>query len=289
MTQIRLIAIDIDGTLLDSRWLVPESNRRAIAEATARGIEVALVTGRRFDFARAVIDQIPSPLTLIVNNGALVKTKDGTTVIRHLLPREIARQVLEATQAFRDGTGLIFDRPCAEQVVIECLEPDEPHMRRYLERNRDFVVPIAPLQAALTEDPIQIMYSGPVQPMRQLVAILAGLPIADRYAFSVTEYEDRDFTLVDVVRAGCSKGAMLAEWTVRRGLAREEVMAIGDNLNDREMLEFAGLRVVMGNCAPPLRALGWPTTLTNDEGGVAAAIEKFVLHADQDWPSATRN
>src|ERR1700738_4874109 len=95
---VRLIALDIDGTLLDSRWQISEANRAAIAEATRRGIEVALVTGRRYDFALPVAQQIDSPLTMIVNNGALVRTKDGKTLVRHLLPRNTALRVLEATQ-----------------------------------------------------------------------------------------------------------------------------------------------------------------------------------------------
>src|SRR5271169_1067192 len=98
---IRLIALDIDGTLLDSRWQLPAANRAAIAEATRRGIEVALVTGRRYDFAMPVARQMDSPLTMIVNNGALIRSNDGHTHVRHLLPRSIAAQVLELTKPWR--------------------------------------------------------------------------------------------------------------------------------------------------------------------------------------------
>jgi HAD superfamily hydrolase (TIGR01484 family) len=74
---VRLIALDIDGTLLDSRWQLPEANRVAIAEAARRGIEVALVTGRRYDFAMPVARQLDAPVTMIVNNGALVRSTTG--------------------------------------------------------------------------------------------------------------------------------------------------------------------------------------------------------------------
>jgi hypothetical protein len=83
--------------------------------------------------------------------------------------------------------------------------------------------------------------------------------------------------MVDVIRLKCSKGATLAEWTELRGFRREEVMAIGDNFNDREMLEFAGLPVVMANSVPELKILGWRETLSNDESGVAAAIREYAL------------
>jgi Cof subfamily protein (haloacid dehalogenase superfamily) len=274
---IHLIALDVDGTLLDSRWQVPEANRAAIERAIARGIEVALVTGRRFEFARPVIDALPDPLTLIVNNGALVKSRQGATLVAHLLPREVAREVLEATREFRDTAAAVFDRVREGQVVLERIDGRGRAYRSYALRNREFVLECNPLENCLAEDPIQLMFHGPFALMRELLARLRELPFADRFAISVTEYESRDFAMVDVVRAGCSKGATLVEWAARRGLARDEVMAVGDNLNDREMLEFAGRPVVMGNAVADLKALGWAVTGTNDEAGVASAIETFAL------------
>lgn len=274
---VRLIAIDIDGTLLDSRWQVPEANRVAIAQAAERGIEVVLVTGRRFDFAKPIAEQLPCSLTLIVNNGALIKSKDGQTRRRHLLPREVARLVLEATPQFRAGAAVVFDRPRENQIVYEQIDWEEAGRKSYFERNREFIAQLAPLEACLTEDPIQVMYSGPVERMREVEATLRALPVANQFALAVTEYESRNFGLIDVIHPSCSKGAALAEWAAVRGLERAEVMAIGDNLNDREMLEFAGLPVVMGNGVPALKLLGWRETLTNDQGGVAAAIETYAL------------
>jgi Cof subfamily protein (haloacid dehalogenase superfamily) len=275
--MIRFIALDVDGTLLDSEWRVPAANRDAIRRATDAGIEVALVTGRRFDFARPVIEQIDAPLTLIVSGGALVKYRDGTTLVRHLLPAGVARSVIEATRDFRDATAVVFDRPQAAQVVHERLDIRDSHRRAYFERNRDFITEVVPLEAALIEDPIQVMFSGSVARMRELVERVRALEVSGSVALAVTEYERRDFSLVDVNRAGCTKGATLAEWVARQGLTPAEVMAVGDNFNDREMLEFAGLPVVMGNAVEPLKQLGWPVTLDNDHGGVAAAIERFAL------------
>lgn len=273
---IRMIAIDVDGTLLDSRWQVPEENRRAIGEAAERGIEVALVTGRRFDFVREVAEQLPGELALIVNNGALIKSKDGTTHLRNLLPREVARQVLAATPQFRSGTAVIFDRPQASQVVFEKIDWNDPGRKGYFDRNRAYLAEVSPLETALDEDPIQVMFTGPVEPMREVVATLRTIA-GNRFALAVTEYEQRNFTIVDAIRHGCSKGASLKEWAQRRGIFRQEVMAIGDNWNDREMLEFAGLPVVMGNAAAELKSQGWTVTLSNDQNGVAAAIRTYAL------------
>lgn len=276
---IRLIAIDIDGTLLDSRWQLPAANREAIAAAVARGIEVALVTGRRFDFALPIAGEIPCPLTMMVNNGAVTKSKDGTTHARNLLPHTVARRVLLDTQPWRNGAAVVFDRPRENQVIWEYMDWDDPGRRGYFERNREFLAQVAPLESCLTEDPIQVMFTGPVAPLRELAALLPRLSYAGDFALAVTEYESRDFSLVDVMRAGCSKGAALAAWAAHRGLARQEVMAIGDNLNDLEMLQFAGTPVVMANSVPALRANGWHTTASHDDSGVARAIEQFVLGA----------
>src|ERR1700730_716207 len=108
---IRLIALDIDGTLLDGDSQLPDINRQAILDAAARGIEVALVTGRRYDFAMPVARQIPCPLTMIVNNGAMVKSSDGTTRLSHILAVDVPTRVTDATPEFREMASICFDRP----------------------------------------------------------------------------------------------------------------------------------------------------------------------------------
>jgi Cof subfamily protein (haloacid dehalogenase superfamily) len=279
---VKLIALDIDGTLLDSHWLVSEANRKAIAEAARRGIEVALVTGRRYDFAMPVARQLYTPLTslnltMIVNNGALIRSNDGRTHLRHLLPQRVADQVLRLTKPWREGAAVIFDRPAENQLMLERLDPDDSLRYAYYSRNKQFIGLANPLEACLTEDPIQVMLSGKVAPMRDAERALRGAEFAQEFALAVTMYEARDFAMIDVLNPICSKGASLAEWAALRGLAREEVMAIGDNHNDLEMLTFAGIPVVMGNSVPELKTYGWHETRTNDESGVAHAIEQFAL------------
>lgn len=275
--SVRLIALDIDGTLLDSASEVPATNLHAIEAAVEKGIEVALVTGRRFDFALPIALQIPCTLTMIVNNGALVKSKDGTTHLRHLLPRQTARAVLEFTSEYRAGAAVVFDRPRANQVIYEKIDWEDPRRKAYYARNREFIAQVYPLEDCLTEDPIQVMYSGSVAEMQNASAALRKATKSLEFSLAMTFYDHRDFAMVDVIRLHCSKGATLAEWAAVRGFTRDEVMAIGDNFNDREMLEFAGLPVVMANSVPELKSLGWRQTLSNDEGGVAAAIREYAL------------
>jgi 5-amino-6-(5-phospho-D-ribitylamino)uracil phosphatase len=276
--MIRLLAIDIDGTLLDSRGRLPDSHRQAVADAHARGISIALVTGRSFHFAQPVAALMPPGTTLVCNNGALVKNEAGETMLRHLLPREAARRVLAETRAHEDSVAIIFDRPDERQIIFERMDWSHPNRSGYYARNKAFITQASsPLADTLVEDPIQLMFNGSVAPMRELVASLRRSAVGAQCAIALTEYERRDFSLVDITGAGCSKGATLAKWTTRLGLARGEVMAVGDNLNDIEMLEFAGTAVVMGNATAALKERGYLVTCSNDEGGLAAAIQLYAL------------
>ena len=274
---IRFIALDIDGTLLNSRFEVSPANRAAIAEATRRGVEVALVTGRRYDFAMPVATQIDAPLTMIVNNGALVRTKDGQTLLRHLLPKDTARRVIQATEPWRQATAVVFDRPKANQVILQSIDWDDPTRGGYYRRNREFLAEAVPLENCLTEDPIQVMFTGGVALVREAESALRAVQFVEEFTLAVTVYEDRDFSMIDVIHPGVTKGATLAEWTAARGIAPAEILAIGDNHNDLEMLSFAGVPVVMENGVPELKERGWHVTRSNDEDGVAAAIERFAL------------
>jgi Cof subfamily protein (haloacid dehalogenase superfamily) len=273
--MIRLLAVDIDGTLLDSRGRLPDAHREALVEAAARGIEVALVTGRSFHFTKPVADLLPIPLILIVNNGAVVKRKTGETELRHLLSRDAARHILAETRHLEDSVAVVFDRPDERQIVFDRMDWTHPNRRGYYEKNKAYIAATpSPLSDVLTEDPIQVMFNGSVEPMRALVAVLRALRIADRFSVAITEYELRDFALVDVNGAGCSKGTTLARWAASRGLTPDAVMAVGDNLNDVEMLDFAGTAILMGNAADALKGRGYDVTGSNDEDGLAQAIER---------------
>lgn len=299
---IRLIGIDIDGTLLDSRGRLPERNRRAVRAAVDRGVHIVLVTGRAYHHAMPIArelhgipasgaardrvdgadslgagtgDNAPVPCdgTLIVSNGALTKGTDGATLARRLLPRAAARAVVGALRPRHAGVAVIFDRPGAQQYVYEGIDWSHPNRAWYYERNRAYMTRAERIETALTADPVQVGFTGSVAQMRALHAAVVGLPEAGRITPMLTEYAARDFSLLDIIASGCSKGAALADWARRLALDPVEVMAVGDNLNDLEMLEFAGRPMVMGNAVAELKARGWPVTATHDACGLADAIE----------------
>ena len=275
--MIRLIGIDVDGTLLDTRGQIPQANIDAIHDAARAGIHVALVTGRSYPFARPIAEPLPSTLSLIVSNGAVERGMDGSRVAQRLLDRGTARAVLDATRPFRHAAALVFDRDADRQVMFETMDWEHPGRKAYWSRNHSLIAQSVPLEDALVEDPIQVMFNGGVDAMRALEGTLRAE--AGEFAVSLTEYVHRDFSLVDVTAPAATKGRALA-WRARQlGLAREQVMAVGDNFNDVDMLEFAGRPVVMANSVAGLKERGWAVTGDNESAGLAAAIRKYALAA----------
>jgi Cof subfamily protein (haloacid dehalogenase superfamily) len=273
--MIQLIGIDLDGTLLDSTGRMPRANRAAVHAAVEAGIHVALVTGRSYPFARPVADELPDSVSLIVSNGAVERLKDGSRLAQRLLSRETARAVLESTQHHRASSALVFDRDHGEQVVFETMDWDLPGRKGYYLRNRHLISQCVPLEEALTEDPIQVMFSGDVVLMREIAADVRQR--AHGVTVLLTEYVHRDFSLLDITDATATKGRALAWRAAQLGLSAASVMAVGDNFNDVDMLEFAGTAVVMGNAVEGLKTRGWHVTTPNDDAGLARAIERFAL------------
>jgi Cof subfamily protein (haloacid dehalogenase superfamily) len=273
--MIRLIGIDVDGTLLDSDGCLPAENRDAIHDAVARGIHVSLVTGRSFPFARPVADALPEAVSLIVSNGAVDRGMDGTRFARRLLSRDVAHAILEATREIRHATALIFDRDADRQVVFESMDWEHPGRKNYWHRNQSLIARTVPLEAALDEDPIQVMFNGGVEEMRALADRLRRS--AGGYVVALTEYVHRDFSLIDVMAPTATKGLALEWRAAKLGITRDEVMAVGDNFNDLEMLEYAGTAVVMGNAVDGLTRQGWHVTGHHDAAGLAQAIRRFAL------------
>jgi len=273
--MIQLIGIDVDGTLLDSAGRFPQLNRDAIHAAVDAGVHVALVTGRSYPFARPVAQGLPESLTLIVSNGAVERGMDGSTRARRLLDKNVARTVLDANAGHRAAAALVFDRDSHGQIVFETMDWTHPGRKGYWARNKSLIARSVPLEDALVEDPIQVMFNGGFMAMRALVEVIRAQ--AHAVNVSLTEYVERDFSLVDITCPTATKGHALASCARALGLEREQVMAIGDNFNDLEMLEYAGTPVVMGNAVEPLKTRGFHETGSQDEAGVAQAIQQLVL------------
>ena len=277
--SIRLLALDIDGTLLNSQFTISKEDLSALRRAREAGIEIVLVTGRRHDFALPIAQQLGFDLWLISSNGAITRSLAGQTFYRDLLPSETCRALCGAMLDFRGNTVLTFDREGKGAIVLERLNDLENSIRRWLEKNMQFIEFVIPIEDALVTDPVQAMFCGPIGRMHEALAALQACHLIEQITVLRTEYPARDLSIVDILNQECSKGHALERWASHRGIPKEQVMAVGDNYNDIEMLAFAGYPVIMGNASEDLRSRGWKVTLTNDQNGVAAALEPVLAGA----------
>lgn len=277
---VRLLAVDIDGTLLNSQFHVSERDLEALRHARQSGIEVVLVTGRRHTFALPIAEQLEFDLWLISSNGAITRSLSGETFHRDLLPVETCRKLCGFMSEFRGNTVVTFDKEAKGALVLERMDELTSSIQRWLEKNLEFIDFVVPLENALIADPVQAMFCGPIALTQAALAKLESSDLTSRITILRTEYPLRDLCIVDILNRDCSKGHALERWANYRGIPREQVMAIGDNFNDLEMLAFAGMPFIMGNACAELKARGWPVTQCNDENGVAMAIEQ-VLERDE--------
>jgi len=190
-----------------------------------------------------------------------------------MMPAETCKRLCAAMQEFRGHTVLTFDKEIKGAIVLERLDELGPSIRRWLEKNMEYIEFVVPIEEALVADPVQAMFCGTMPLMIEAQRALDGARMNGQITVLRTEYPERDLSMIDVLNKGCSKGHALERWAAYRGFGRDEVMAVGDNHNDVEMLEFAGYPVIMGNACEELRGRGWTLTRGNDACGVAAAVE----------------
>jgi len=274
--RVRLIALDIDGTLLRGDRTISARTRLAIDHARAVGVRVVLVTGRRHPSARRVADNLGGELPLVLHNGALV-VEDGRVRRCRTLPRPAALRAISAGRAVGAEPVVHCGRGGEGWLLVDAAARPRGLVGYYLERARGEVRVVPDLVAAVAdEEPIQVMFGLERAEMEVLLPLLS-TELGNDARIERTVYPATGVVLLDVLHPEVGKAEALSFLQGRWGIAPSETLAIGDNWNDREMLERSGLGFVMGNADPELLALGLPVLPTNDEDGVARAIEEHVL------------
>jgi Cof subfamily protein (haloacid dehalogenase superfamily) len=276
MPPLKLIAVDIDGTLLNSRFQVSTEDLRALQEAHANGVHIVLATGRRHSFTLPIASRLGFEPFIISSNGAVTRDTRGSLLAKNLMKRDTARAVLDSMQQWTDQAVLTMDREGPGAMFVQSQTAVSARITRWVESNRDSISEVSPLQDALTEDPLQLMFCGELDEMQSLVRDFDATEIRSRVSCHVTQYDQRDLSILDVLPLGCTKGHALGALCERLGVNASEVLAIGDNYNDVEMLEFAGHAFVMANAHQDMKARSWKVTRSNDEDGVAHAIQSVL-------------
>jgi hydroxymethylpyrimidine pyrophosphatase-like HAD family hydrolase len=297
----RLIAIDLDGTLLNTSGQVSPRNLAALHLAESAGIEIVISTGRRHSFAMRVLRDLHlKPASAVVSsNGTVIRTIGSELIRRTHLPLSTARWLCSHLNDYRNTLVLTFDLtgPDGEDsrgaLVVEHLDDLHTSIGRWMRANEPYIQHVQHLEDALQPNqnlPIQMMLCGPIDRMHQAEARLIEhplvTPVGDREAPNAevalhrTTYPESDLTLLDILPAGCSKASALEHIAHLRGLTPADILAIGDNWNDVAMLRLAGSAALMSNAPDDLKALattsGWTIVPSNNEDGVAIAIEAVL-------------
>ena len=289
--MIKLLALDLDGTTLDSSGRISPENLEAIRAAEESGVLVTIATGRRFRDAQPVGRALGLNAPLITHNGALLKYADSEeTVHCSLLSTDVSLEIVRVGKDYGGDAMVSTDPNGRGTLLYDRVSEHNLPLRKYLrwsetlhggESAREGVSHVARLEDILHEHEIvHISFSGSCDAMSAMLSVL-NRELGNSVTVLPTIYPRMDFTLIDILPADASKGHGAARLADIEGIAAESVMAIGDNFNDLEMLEYAGTAVVMGNADPRLLERNeFYTTLSNDQGGVAAAIERFILNGD---------
>ncbi len=288
--MIRLLALDLDGTTLNSKGQIPDANRAAIRAAEERGVLVTIATGRRFRDAQPVGIDLGLNAPLITHNGGLLKYADSLeTVAYSLLSNETSLEIVKVGKSF-GGDALVSTDPHGLGLLLyDRVSDDNAPLQKYIRWSESLhgedaeksILHVPELEDIVHEHAIvHISFSGGCAAMNDLQNSLRD-HLTDTVTILATVYPHLDFTLLDILPPDASKGHGVAKLAEINGLLPKNVMTIGDNFNDLEMLEYAGTAVVMGNADAKLRGLpNFYTTLSNEESGVAAAIERFILNQE---------
>jgi len=286
---IQLVALDLDGTLLNHRGEISERNRKTIDRVRERGVHVAVVTGRRFRDSRPIALELGLDVPLIAHNGALTKhARTLETVAVLPLPLAAARDALRIGREAGADALLSDDYDGLGVLVFDHLSGENSAVHKYVawarrihgeQEGAEAVRQVESLETYMDHEPVHLAFSGRCAQMDKLSDVLQDR-LRDRVKILCTKYLEQDFSLLDVLNPSASKGAGVSAAAAELDVPPADILAIGDNYNDLEMLLLAGTGVVMSNAPLELRQTpGLYPTASNDEDGVALAIERFVLGA----------
>ncbi len=276
--HIKLLALDIDGTILNSQHKLTERTIKAVQKTIELSVKVVLVTGRRFHAALPIAQELGClDMPLITHNGALSKDPRTLAVFDYNpLDKNLAQELVLLGRDYKADT-LCCDNPQTEGLLIyDHISDSNVRLKAYIAMFHQYTCQVRDLYHYITHPPIQIFYVGNCDLMDEINNKLTQ-ELHGQAKVVLTAYRPANMAILDVINPICSKGAALKTLAESLNIEQNEVMAIGDNQNDLEMLQYAGFAVMMANSEESLLDKGFTMTLSNNEDGAAVAIEKYIL------------
>ena len=281
MTKYKLIALDIDGTLADSDGRITERTKAVVHRVAQTGATIVVATGRRFITAKPRISQLEFPEVLLAaHNGAILKRLNGDLLHYQLLPRAIAKQVVQISKELGLRPVVFEGTQDAANIFVENYGDQlDAWERGYLEENAAHLKWVDNLTTDLPGDVIEVISVVPAEKAHEVAAIFQTRLNGQVKPILVIINNGRH-AFLGLSHATVGKDLPLRYLAEQRGIHPSEILAIGDNYNDLDMLQFAGTGVIMENADEALKRHGFYMTSSNDTDGVAAALERFVLAGD---------
>ncbi|MGL5756758.1 MAG: Cof-type HAD-IIB family hydrolase [Paraclostridium sp.] len=273
--NIKLICIDMDGTLLMDQQNISRENKDAIKEAIAKGIHIAITTGRVYDCAKLYSDEIGLKTPIIASNGAFIGGSDGEVIYSNPLNRNEVDDFLNITSKYNlyayltANFGIVSTNKLPEnhiyKVLNKRLKDDEKIKLKVIDNIADacHLYPNELLKGVCVEK----------EDTEKLMRAKCELKKLNPELEIVSSWDDN----FEIMKKGSSKGEAVARLAKYYNLKRDEIMCIGDSENDLSMIEYAGVGVAMGNAIDKVKKAAQYVTSPNTESGVAKAIRKFAL------------
>ena len=277
--NFRILALDVDGTLLDGRGELRPRTRAAVASAAEAGIRPILCTGRRYRRARPVAEALGLDAPLVCNSGALVKSSDGR---KTLWRADFADDLLDAILAFfheQDEPVVGFaDRPADDHDFVIAQDiTGRPMFDEYVNMNRVHALVDPRWGRGDGGDPqFHVCAIGHRERMLELESIVVDR-LGDRVRTFVQKSPIYSGTMCEVLRGDASKWSAVLHLAELWGVSAAEICAIGDDMNDLPMIAGAGFGVAMAHAPVEVRDAADHVTSGNDDDGVAVVIEEFLL------------
>ena len=271
---IKLICIDMDGTLLKDQQVVSEENKKAIKEAIEKGVKIAITTGRMYDCAKLYSKEIGLDTPIIASNGAFIGYKDKV-IYNNPLSISNIKAFLNVTKKYNlkayvtTNFGIISNYELPENHVYKVLN------KTLNENEKIKLLVVSDMNKAIEEYNGQILKGVCVDAnhIEELIKARKELENLNMDIEIVSSWSDN----FEIMKKGSSKGEAVEALTKYLGLKEDEVMCIGDSENDLSMIKYAGVGVAMGNAIERIKESADYITDTNVNDGVAKAIKKFVL------------
>ena len=286
-SDIKIIALDLDGTLLDSEKRLSEANREALARAAEKGVLIVPTTGRFFGMMPPAVRDLPFVRYAITINGAQVYDREtDTAIVRDEIPLDMALRVMETL----DRYDVIYD--CYRQnwgwmtAALQDKAADYATNEHYLKMVREFRKPVPELKAHLREtaadgDVQKIMlFAGREEgkgKREESCGVLDAIRVEMSAKFPEIKVTASTWNNIELNIRTAHKGNALKRFAEHLGLTLENCMAFGDGMNDFTMVEAAGLGIAMANAEPEVKRVAKDVVPSNDEDGVAKGIDKWIF------------